>query len=301
MRDLPNLAWGPRGSARPKKITNCEKVTVRYTAGRSPAVRLWFGAAFGLAFCPFGKAAKQGILLAVNELTFLYDDSDIFAVYKPPGVHSVRLPEGGGASVADALARHDPTLVNASHHPGDCGLIQRLDRETSGVLLGAKNREAWDRLFADLLSGAIKKTYVALTQGELRERITFSSYIGTPHRGAKKVKVYEKEPAKSARALAGTTVFSPLTRPCPAGMSLVIAQASPARRHQVRAHAAFLNYPLVGDTLYGATSSLAGITRSAREFFLHASEARFIHPRSGAEVVVVSDYEAELSLSGVSV
>ena len=232
----------------------------------------------------------------MNDLTFLYDDSDTFAVYKPAGVHSVRLPEGGGVSVADALAKHDATLIHAAPRPGDCGLIQRLDLETSGVLLGAKNRAMWELLFKALLQGDIKKTYVAFVEGALRERTTFSSYIGTPHRGARKVKVYEKEPAKSARALLGTTVFSPLEKPCPNGMSLVVAEASPARRHQVRAHAAYLNHPLVGDALYGATTSLAGMTRQTREFFLHAWEVRFVHPRTGAEVVVVSDYEAELSL-----
>jgi len=79
-------------------------------------------------------------------------------------------------------------------------------------------------------------------------------------------------------------------------MSLVVAEASPARRHQVRAHAAYLNHPLVGDALYGSTTFLAGMTRQTREFFLHAWEVRFVHPRTGAEVVVVSEYAAELSL-----
>lgn len=226
---------------------------------------------------------------------FLYDDSELFVVYKPPGTHSVRLPRGGGESVADALALYDPTLASASPTPEDCGLVQRLDLETSGVLLGAKSRSMWELLHTALLQGDIKKTYVALVEGALSERATCSSYIGTPRRGARKVKVYEKEPAKSARALPGTTAFSPLERPCPAGTSLVIAEASPARRHQVRAHAAHLHHPLVGDALYGATTSLAGMTRQPREFFLHASEVRFIHPRTGTEVVVASDYNGELS------
>lgn len=232
----------------------------------------------------------------MNDLTFLYEDSDIFAVYKPPGVHSVRLPKDGGVSVADALARHDPTLMDASPHPGDCGLIQRLDLETSGVLLGAKNRAAWEMLFKALLQGDIKKTYVALVEGELRERITFSSYIGTPHRGARKVKVYEKEPAKSARALLGTTTFTPIGRACPPETTFVTAHASPARRHQVRAHAAYLKHPLVGDSLYGATTVLDGFTTKPRQFFLHAWQVEFIHPTTGIEVVVQSDYECELSI-----
>jgi len=230
----------------------------------------------------------------VNDLTFLYEDSDLFAVYKPAGVHSVRLPEGGGVSVADALARHDATLIHAAPRPEDCGLIQRLDLETSGVLLGAKNRAMWELLFKALLQGDIKKTYVALVEGELRERTTLSSYIGTPHRGARKVKVYEKEPAKSARALPGTTVFTPIGVPCPKGTTLVTGHASPARRHQVRAHAAHLNHPLVGDSLYGATSALDAFTTQPRQFFLHAWQVEFAHPTTGIDMVVRSDYECEL-------
>lgn len=230
----------------------------------------------------------------MNDLTFLYEDSDLFAVYKPAGVHSVRLPEGGGASVADALARHDATLVHASARPEDCGLIQRLDLETSGVLLGAKNRGTWELLFNALLHGEIKKRYVALVEGEMREQTTFSSYIGTPHRGARKVKVYEKEPAKSARALLGTTVFTPIGLPCPEGTTLVTAYASPARRHQVRAHAAHLNHPLVGDSLYGATSALDAFTTQPRQFFLHAWQVELAHPTTGIDMVVRSDYECEL-------
>jgi 23S rRNA-/tRNA-specific pseudouridylate synthase len=230
----------------------------------------------------------------VNPLTFLYEDSEIFALYKPPGVHSVRLPEGGGMSVADALARHDPSLIDVSPHPGDCGLIQRLDLETSGVLLGAKNRVAWERLFHSLLQGAIKKTYVALVEGELQEQLAFSSYIGSPHRGARKVKVYEKEPAKSARALFGTTIFTPIHRASQKATTLVTAQASPARRHQIRAHAAYCERPLVGDSLYGATTSLNGLTTKPRQFFLHAWKLEFNHPTTDADLILLSDYECEL-------
>ena len=231
----------------------------------------------------------------MEHLTFLYDDGDIFAVYKPSGVHSVRLPAGGGVSVADALALYDPNLVRASPQPVDCGLIQRLDLETSGVLLGARSRELWSLLYEALLDGRIKKRYVALVEGEIQATMSIASFIGTPHRGARKVKIYEKEPAKSARALPGSTVFSPLAHPCPAGMTLVVAQASPARRHQVRAHAAFLKHPLVGDRLYGGTLSLSDISPTPRAFFLHAWQISFIHPRTTTEVAIQSDFEAELS------
>ena len=142
-------------------------------------------------------------------LTFLYNDPDIFAVYKPAGIHSVRLPTGGGASIADELLKACPELALSSKSPGDAGLIHRLDEGTSGVLLGAKRRDVWEKLFDQAMAGEVQKTYALLVEGRFESARTISSFIGSPHRGAKKVKVYEKQPPDWARALSGTTTFTP--------------------------------------------------------------------------------------------
>jgi 23S rRNA pseudouridine1911/1915/1917 synthase len=97
----------------------------------------------------------------MSALQFLYDDGDIFAVYKPAGVHSVRLANGkGAASIVDLLLEHNPSLVQAGKAPEDGGLVHRLDASTSGVLVGAATRKSWELLFALVLSGALKKHYV---------------------------------------------------------------------------------------------------------------------------------------------
>lgn len=228
-------------------------------------------------------------------LTLLYNDDCVFAAYKPAGLHTVQLRSGGGASLADLLLTHYPDLAQASPASGDAGLIQRLDRETSGIVLGAKSREVWQKLFEELLAGSIQKTYVALVEGHCTTRRTFSSFIGSPHRGAAKVRVYENEPPKSARALPGTTVFSPLSFNPVINCSLVEAVASPARRHQVRAHAAYVGHPLVGDALYGARSSPSGLCVTQREFFLHACTITFQHPTTGQSMTLESPYLHELS------
>ncbi len=228
----------------------------------------------------------------MHTLNFLYEDTDIFVVYKPAGLHSVRLPNGGGSSLADLLLAHNPELKNASRSPGDAGLVQRLDLETSGVMLGAKNRAMWEALFQALRDGAITKHYVALVEGRIDTRCEIASYLGSPHRGAKKVKVYLREPAASVRALYGSTLVEPISFDPIRNQTLVRVAASPARRHQVRAHLAHLGHPLVGDTLYGASSTL----KSDRGFFLHAETIAFIHPKTHAEMVVRSPHESEEGL-----
>ncbi len=230
------------------------------------------------------------------DLDFLFNDESIFAVYKPAGIHSVRIPSGGGQSIADLLCHHNPELEHAAPSPLDAGLVQRLDLETSGILLGAKTRELWQALHDSLLAGAITKSYVAVVSGHVASKVSVTSYIGSPHRGAQKVKIYEKEPAKKARALKGTTLFSPLVYISDREATLVEAVASPARRHQIRAHAAHLGHPLVGDSLYGSTKQLAELSAQPRAFFLHAWKLSFQHPLSTKTICLEADYTRELSL-----
>jgi len=231
----------------------------------------------------------------VSDLTFFYNDDDVFAVYKPAGMHSVKIPEEGGHSLADDLLEYDPQLAHASRSELDGGLVQRLDFGTSGVLLGAKNRPMWDTLYGALSEGKVEKSYVALLEGQLSETTTVSTFIGSPHRGAKKMKIYSRPPSPPVRALPGTTTFRPLHYLAPFDITVVQAEASPARRHQVRAHAVHIDHPLVGDLLYGSRRTVGALCVTPREFFLHAWRLSFPHPRTGERIQVESDFRSELS------
>jgi len=227
-------------------------------------------------------------------LTFLFDDGDIFAVYKPAGAHSVQLRKGGGWSIADELLRENPSLGTASEKPGDAGLVNRLDEETSGILLGATSRSVWEKLYKQALSGEVHKRYAVLVEGRVTKEFAITSFIGTPNRGASKVKVYEKRPPSWARALEGTTRYTPHLHIPLHNATILLASASPARRHQVRAHAAHLGVPLIGDSLYGSTRPLPPLVKSSRKFFLHAYQVTFKHPIFGKEIVVESPFMNEL-------
>lgn len=227
-------------------------------------------------------------------VTYLYNDGDIFAVYKPAGSHSVQLRKGGGWSIADELLRESPFLAQASEKPGDAGLINRLDEETSGILLGATSRSVWEKLYKQAHHGDVHKKYALIVEGRVTQEFSITSFIGTPHRGASKVKVYEKRPPSWARALEGTTSYSPHQHIPLHNVTILLASASPARRHQVRAHAAHLGIPLIGDSLYGSTRPLPPIVKSSRRFFLHAYHISFQHPILGTRITVESPFQQEL-------
>jgi 23S rRNA-/tRNA-specific pseudouridylate synthase len=225
-------------------------------------------------------------------LQFLYEDEHLFVVIKPFDLHSVEI-EGGGDSLAGALLRHQPQLAFVSDRQGDAGLVQRLDFSTSGLVLGAKSREVWELLRADVDKGGVKKRYVALLSGIVSDTMHIGSFLGSPYRGGRKVRVYEKDPGKKARALYGETTFSPLSTDS-LGNTLVAVIASPARRHQIRAHASYLKQPLVGDVLYGSQEVLSDKYCDTREFFLHSEWIHFTHPITKSEITLTAPYELPL-------
>ncbi len=226
----------------------------------------------------------------MTTLSYLYRDNEIFAVEKPAGIHSVRAGFSGGASIADLLLAEDASLDKVGTPGTDAGLVTRLDLSTSGVLLGAYTQSMWEVLHEMIARGEVDKRYVACVDGHFPEHQTVTTYIGSPHRGAQKMKIYEKKPSKAARALEGTSHFTLISYDQIANCSLVEVSASPARRHQIRIHAAYLGHPLVGDSLYGSTRSSSLHYAAGREFFLHAHRVSFRHPSTDQGIVIDSPY-----------
>lgn len=216
-------------------------------------------------------------------------------INKPSGIHSTRLPEGGGESLADLLLKNNPEAESISEKPEDAGLIQRLDFETSGVIVAAKNREAWLKGREILNDEELKKSYLILVEGIFPKKEFAETYLGTPNRGAKKIKIYKSKPAKSARALLGRTEFELVTPLPDKNASLVRATCHRAHRHQVRAHAAFLGFPLLGDVLYGSSKELKEVeVTEQRQFFLHAERVAFNDPITGESYDVVANASLNL-------
>lgn len=209
---------------------------------------------------------------STSPLEIVYEDSEIFALNKPSGIHSAALHnDKGGDSIAKWLLSFHPELSEVSDKKEDAGLIHRLDFETSGVLIVAKSREAWIRLRSDLLNGQIKKSYVIIVDGIIKKPISTNAEIGARYRRSKKMHVADG-PRKELRAQAAHTDFTPLKTSPNLNISLLRCYASSAGRHQIRVHAAHLEMPLTGDSLYGSKQNLSELIQipSAPPFFLHA-------------------------------
>ena len=222
------------------------------------------------------RAAPEEIPLDV-----LYEDEDLIVVNKPAGmvVHA-----GAGAARG--------TLVNALlHHFGKLsslggnlrpGIVHRLDRGTSGAIVGARNDVAHRLLAEQFRSRAVSKTYVALLHGRMsRDAGTIERPISRdPQRRTRMT-------ARLGHGRAAQTDWRVLLRL--GNLSLIEAEPRTGRTHQIRAHFAAAGHPLVGDTLYGAPRQVRAGGASLNPLgrvFLHAARLSFAHPRTGATIEV---------------
>lgn len=222
------------------------------------------------------------------EPKIVYQDDDIFVLDKRPNCHSVINEKNANNSLAFWLKTYFPAQEKIGKSENDCGLIQRLDYETRGLLIAARNQKCWDKLFTDLQQGKIEKYYYCLMKGKLEQKkMEIKGFIGSPYRSATKMKFYKDKPAESERALPSETVFELKKYYPEKDFSLAKAFANTARRHQIRVHAKVLNHPLVGDKLYDP--QLDDGYKTPLTFFLQASYLSFKHPVSGQPLSFTKD------------
>ncbi len=232
-------------------------------------------------------AAQSAPLRAMAEdipLDIVYEDDDLAVVNKPAGmmVHA-------GAGATDDQ-RNRGTLVNALlHHFGQLssvggelrpGIVHRLDKATSGLIVVAKSDETHRRLAAQFVAREVKKKYLALVQGWLkRERGTIASSISRDQ--VRRTRMTTRR-AGGREAISHYTVQRKLDTPY-GKFSLLEVQIDTGRTHQIRVHLSSLGHPVVGDTLYGARRELEGKDASRISLprnFLHAAALQFQHPRT---------------------
>lgn len=212
-------------------------------------------------------------------LSILHDDPDLAVVDKAAGI--VVHPAAGhsGGTLVNALLHHVGGLsgIGGEARPG---IVHRLDRGTSGVMVIAKNDRAHRLLSKQFHDRTVTKEYVALVWGTMTADTTIERPIGRDPR--QRLKMSSR--AQGARA-AITTVLEvePLT-----GVSLVRVRIGTGRTHQIRVHLSEVGHPVVGDALYGGvrrklSPSLAAVGRLRRPF-LHAARLSFDHPQDGRRV-----------------
>ncbi len=236
-------------------------------------------------------------------LEIVYEDGDLAVVNKPAGM----MVHAGSGATDDA--RNRGTLVNALlHHLQDLsstsgplrpGIVHRLDKQTSGLIVVAKNDAAHARLASMFARRQVRKLYIALVHGELaQERGTVNASISRDSIRRTRMTT-RREGGRSA--VSHWQVLRRIQGPY-GNFTLVSVRIETGRTHQIRVHMASLGHPVVGDTLYGAPSAIAPLAAAASRLprlvlprnFLHAAELEFAHPDSGERLSLVSNLPADL-------
>ena len=236
-----------------------QRVTVTVPAAREPAAR------------------PEAIALDI-----IYEDADIIVINKPPGMTVHPSPGHETSTLVNAILAHCLEGSGALALSGiggvmRPGIVHRLDRDTSGVILVAKNDASHNALARQLKERSVEKTYVALVEGTPKPAEgVIDAPIARDPKNRKRMAIIEG-------GRESVTAYKVVERY--EGCSLVEARPKTGRTHQIRVHLAAIGHPIVGDRVYGKASKVVG------RQFLHAARIAFTHPGTGERV----EFSAELA------
>lgn len=216
------------------------------------------------------------------DLKILYEDEDIAVIEKPSGmvVHPGIGQETG--TLVHAILAQYPEIVDMQDDPvaeGRMGIVHRLDKDTSGLIVIARNISALTNLMAQFKARTTEKYYLALVERApktMEGRI--DAAIGRDPKQRKRMGVVSSgKPA--------VTEFEVVDTNFKDGRALVRIKIESGRTHQIRVHMAFIGCPIIGDTVYGYNKQRIGMKRN----FLHATELSFDHPSTGERMTFTSE------------
>lgn len=288
--------------ARIRQLIDQQKILVE-TEPAKPSLKLRGGEQITVT----GSTPRPPLRAIAEEipLDIRYEDEDLAIIAKPAGM----MVHAGAGATDDA--RNRGTLVNALLHHfatlsavgGEIrpGIVHRLDKETSGLIVVAKNDDAHHKLAAQFSRREVSKKYVALVHGWMKKDSgTVSAAISRDR--IRRTRMTTRQ-SGGREAISHYKVASRLDSPF-GKFSLIEVKIDTGRTHQIRVHMASLGHPVVGDTLYGAPRELrAGSPGTRRKTapaislprnFLHAAELDLTHPRTGSRLALTSPLPVEL-------
>jgi 23S rRNA pseudouridine1911/1915/1917 synthase len=191
-------------------------------------------------------------------------------VHPGAGVH--------GGTLVNALLGYSEETFRPMGEEGRPGIVHRLDKETSGVLVVAKSRKILEKLSRSFANREVDKFYIALVRGHLRMmRGTLETFIGRSKTNRQKMKVYEEDDGVGKEAVTHYKVMAQNN-----GVSLLKIKIDTGRTHQIRVHMSEMGFPVIGDKVYGAKRLEE--KDSPDRHLLHAWRIRIPHPESGKQM-----------------
>ena len=206
-------------------------------------------------------------------LDVVYEDGDVIVVNKPVGLVVHPAPGHPDGTLVNALLYHCGASLSGINGQLRPGIVHRIDRDTSGLIVAAKNDKAHLALAAQLQDHSLARTYEAVAVGSLREDSgTVDAPIGRHPADRKKMAIDRKN---GREAVTHWTVLARYP-----GYTHVECRLETGRTHQIRVHLSSIGHPLLGDTVYGAKKPVPGLAGQC----LHARRLRFVHPSTGEEM-----------------
>ena len=282
---------------RAKALIEAGHVSAAAATIRDADFRVKQGQSFAILVPAPEPAEPEAEAIALN---VIYEDADLLVVDKPAGLVVHPAPGHSRGTLVNALLAHCGTSLSGIGGVRRPGIVHRLDKDTSGLMVVAKNDAAHSDLSHQFATREAGRTYAAIVFGAPREKTgVVEGAIGRDPRNRKKMAVVTRggKPAQTFYRVLRT--FGPRSAPL---ASLLECKLATGRTHQVRVHLAHIGHPIVGDPVYArarvararnfgaAASAVLGFPRQA----LHAARLTFRHPRSGEKVSfdskIPSDY-----------
>ena len=214
-------------------------------------------------------------------LDVVYEDGDLIVINKPRGLVVHPAPGHPDGTLVNALLWHCGNSLSGIGGQRRPGIVHRIDKDTSGLLIVAKNDFAHQGLSAQLADHSLCREYEALVRGNFKQDSgTIDKPIGRHPIDRKRMAVTEKnaKPAVTHWQLLASY----------RGYSHILCRLETGRTHQIRVHMASIGHPLLGDFTYGAPSPEKGLEGQC----LHARRLRFVHPRTGEHILLETELPA---------
>lgn len=215
-------------------------------------------------------------------LNILYEDQDLLVLDKPKGQVVHPAAGHGSGTLVNALLHHCQSLsgIGGEARPG---IVHRLDKDTSGILVIAKNDRAHVALSQQFKAHSVTREYVAIVHGDVKQdKGTISACLGRHPRDRKKMAVLPE--GKGRRAVTHFQVLERFGR-----FTYLLLQLETGRTHQIRVHLSFIGHPVAGDPVYGPKRARLPLSGQA----LHARKLGFVHPADNRYMEFTSEPPAE--------